>query len=131
QLGERSSLCSDQMHHLEGGEDPVSGRVVLAEDHVAGRLAAEEGAGAHHLFPNVSVADPGAYQADAVASEGRLETAVRHDRANDEPRVQLPMPGEVSGRERQNKVAVVHRAARVHGDDAVAVAVKRETDVGL
>src|SRR5205085_5674074 len=113
------------------GEDPIARRRELPEDDVARRLAAELGLPPLQLLPDVAVADLRADEPDAIAGERRFEAAVRHDRADDELRVELPVLREVPGREGEDEVAVEDGAGAVDGHDAVAVTVEGEADVGL
>ena len=119
------------MKHLERREDAVARRGVLAEDDVAGGLAAELGAKPFHGFPDIAIADLRALEADAVVSEHRLEAAVRHHRADHDLWVELSVTHEVARRERQDEIAVVRAAPLVDDDHAVAITVEGEPGVSL
>src|SRR5438094_890700 len=104
---ERATLRARKVKHLERREDAVARRGVLAEDDVAGGLAAELGAKPFHGFPDIAIADLRALEADTVVSEHRLEAAVRHHRADHDLWVELSVTHEVTRRERQDEIAVV------------------------
>src|SRR5438094_4385318 len=96
---ERATLRARKVKHLERREDAVARRGVLAEDDVAGGLAAELGAKPFHGFPDIAIADLRALEADTVVSEHRLEAAVRHHRADHDLWVELSVTHEVAGSE--------------------------------
>src|SRR5438876_3891555 len=131
QVRERATLRARKVKHLERREDAVARRGVLAEDDVAGGLAAELGAKPFHGFPDIAIADLRALEADTVVSEHRLEAAVRHHRADHDPWVELSVTHEVARRERQDEIAVVRAAPLVDDDHAVAITVEGEPGVSL
>ena len=128
---QRLALGVHEREDLERGEDAVAGGVMLAEDDVARRLAAELRAGPRHLLPDVAVPHLRATELDPRAPEERFERTVRHHRADHDRRVQLVVSREVARGEREHDVAIMDAAGRVDGDDAIAVAIEGEADVRL
>ena len=79
----------DGGQHLQGGNQPIAGRGVVAENDVPGLLAAEIAADSAHLLDHIAVADRCAMKPDALAGETALEAQIghyrRHQRAAGEP----------------------------------------------
>ena len=82
------------------------------------------------LLQHVAVADRGAIERDAFARQRLLEAEVGHQRADDAARQRLAAP--IVHRDHvEQLVAVVGAAVAVDHQQAVAVAVERDADVGL
>src|SRR5436190_23303910 len=77
QVCQRLVRANDDVQQAEGGKEAVASRgVSIAEDDVAGLLAAQGGAGFQHLLQNVFIANISAEHADAGVLKRDLETHI-------------------------------------------------------
>ncbi len=120
----------DRRQDLQRRDQPVAGRRVIAQDDVAGLLAAEIAAKAAHLFDDIAVADPGAVQTDALPGEIMLEAEIRHDRGDQRAAREAVAMRQLGRDQRHQLIAVENDAALVGDDQPVGVAVERDADVG-
>ena len=72
-LALRLARLHEHGQHLQRGDQPVAGGGVVAEDDVAGLLAAEIVAVGAHALDHVAVADGRAHEREAEAAEEALE----------------------------------------------------------
>ena len=77
-LARRSSEPLDHGQHLHGGDESVSGRAVIGQDHVAGLLSAYRGILPQHFFQNIFVAHWCAQHGNSQAFERFFESEIRH-----------------------------------------------------
>ena len=117
------------LHDLDGGQNAVAGVGVLAENDVAGLLAADEVAVGPHVFVDVFVAHVGLFIVDPQRIQGLVQAEVGHDGGNDGVVGQLLPLLHVRAVQIEDAVAVHQVALLVHGQAAVGVAVKGEADV--
>ena len=121
------------MHDVEqerAGERAVAGHRGVGEDDVARLLAAEREVAPLELVEHVPVADGHLDELDVVAVEATPQPEVRHHGRDDGVAAQLVALLQVERAHRHDLVAVDEAAALVDRDDAVAVAVERESGVG-
>jgi hypothetical protein len=126
----RTAKLLHHRQHLQCGDKTVAGGGVVGQNNVAGGLAAEIVAAAQHLLQHIAVADRRAHEFDALAFEEALQPEIRHHGGDDaglgEPAVFLP----ALRNHREQLVAIDHMSALIDQDDAVGIAVERDTDVG-
>ncbi len=66
-----------------GGKKAVAGGAVIQKNDVAGLLAADDVAAPQHFLEDVAIADGGAGEGNAFASEDALKTQIGHGGGND------------------------------------------------
>ena len=114
----------------QGGEHAVAGGGVLAEDHVAGLLAAQRGAEPHHLLEHVLVADGVRTMRMPSRFERLLQAEVGHHGGDHGIAGQVPggFQGACGGQ--QHGIAIHHLAAGRDEDGAVGIAVEGHAEIG-
>ena len=112
-LARRLSGADQHCQHLQRGDQPVAGRGVVGEDHVAGLLAAEVHAARAHLLDDVAVTHPGPVQGQPLRLQEALETEIGHHGRHHAAPVESAgaMPG--AGDQRQDLVTVDRLAVLV------------------
>ena len=129
EVGERSAP-HDQLGEQETRQEAVPGRGEVAEDHVTGLLATENPRTLLERQQDVAVTDVRLFDLDAGRSERAVETEVAHRGDGDAAAEHVALVT-VEGEEHHEIVAVAYRSLVVDGDQAVGVAVDRETQVGV
>ncbi len=117
------------VHEHDGGDETVAGMGELAENHVAGLLAADEVAVLLHVLVDVAVAHGGLFIGDAQAVQGLIETEVGHDGGDHGVGGELAVLLHILGHDIHDLIAVDHLATLVHGQAAVGVAIEGEAHV--
>ena len=79
QAGERLLAVEHRLHQLDGGQDAVARGGVLAQNDVAGLLAADAVAVLHHVFVDEAVAHRRLLITDARLIERLVQAEVAHD----------------------------------------------------
>ena len=113
----------------ETGQDAVSGRAPIAEDHVPRLLAAQDRVFGDHPLEHVLVADRRAVQPDALVAEALFEPEVAHDGRDDRVAGQRAAALQAARAQEQDVVAVDHPPAPVDREAPVGVAVEREPQI--
>src|SRR5512134_1871658 len=129
ELAQWPSRATHDGQHLQRRDEPVAGRRSIEANDVTGSLAAEDAALALQHREHVAIADLGAQKLDTQAAQRELEPEVAHDRA-DHRAAQCSSAASVARQDIEDLVAVDETAALVDHDDAVAVAIERQADVG-
>ena len=83
QRTQRLLLGQHDLHHLQAGQDAVTGAGVLGEDDVAALLTADAAAVPGHILVDILVTHGSLGVADALLVKGLVQTKVGHDRGND------------------------------------------------
>src|SRR4051794_9444633 len=120
-LGERATVeCGAEQ---ERGNQPVAGHVAVEPDQVTGLLATEDAALAAKRLEDITVADVGRDDANAIFGHQPVEPHVRHHGHGHELDVS------VESEHPDDLVAVDDVTVGVHGEHAVAVAVEGHAEV--
>ncbi len=122
------SLRATSSSKQQGGEDPVAGQAVAAEDDVAGLLAAELEAVGLEGVGDVAVPDRRLDDPDAPRREGLAKAEVAHDRHDDRPAGEQATVQQVEGEHGEQLVAVDELAGVVDGEHPVGVAVEGDPE---
>src|SRR5205814_9228431 len=126
---ELAELEPRPLHHredLQSRDQAVAGRRAVETEHVTRRLAAQYAAALLEQLQHVAVADLRAQELDAARAQRELEPEVRHHRADDRA-AQRPRFEPVAREHIEELIAVDEVTALIDHQDAVAVAVERET----
>src|SRR6266513_1920201 len=128
QLGERAAPLTHCVQHLKRGHDAVAGGVLVEADDVPRVLAAQLPALVAQELEHIAVADAGARERDAEPGHRLLEGVIRHQGAGDARKrfFRGAMPGDSV----EQLVAVIRTPGSVDDQDAVAVAVQCNSQVG-
>ena len=127
--GERLLLDAHGLHHAQRRHDAVACGLEVAEDDVAGLLAAQRVAVLAHAGIDVLVAHVGGDGLDAGLVEGLEQAEVGHDGGYHGVLDQAAVLGHVAAAYVEDEVAVDHVAVLVDRDAAVGVAVVGESHV--
>ena len=122
-------LSQHDFHHLETGQDAVTGAGVLREDDMTALLAADTAAVLSHVLVDVLVAHSSLGVANALLIERLVEAKVGHNSRDYGVVHQLAVLLHVAAVDVQNVVAGDDIAFLVHAQAAVSVAVKCKTNV--
>ena len=117
------------VHQHDGGEETVAGVGELAEDHMAGRLAADEVVVLLHVLVDIAVAHGGLFIADAQTVQRLIQAEVGHDGGDHGVGGELAPLLHVAGHDEHDLVAVHHLAPLIHRKAAVGIAVEGEAHV--
>ncbi len=140
QLGDRVELAGQLAHRpaaldhdgqdLKRRHQAVAGGGMVVQDQVARLFAAQVEPARSHPLHDVTVADLGPLQHEAVAGQGALKAQVGHHGGDHAAALQHAPPGPVTADQRHDLVAVDHLAVFVANDQPVGVAVQGDADVG-
>lgn len=131
EFGEGLAGLFDDGEDDEGADDAVAGGGEIGEDEVAGVFAAEVVAAFAHALEDVSVADLGLFEGDAIGGEGVAQAEVAHDGGDEGVAAELALFFKGFGAEAEDAVAADNLAIAIDEDDAVGVAIETDTDVGF
>ena len=129
QRTERLFAVEHDLHDLDGREQSVAGGGVLAENDVAGLLAADQVAVCAHILCHVLVTDRCLFITDADGVERLVQAEVGHHGRDDFGAVQASLLQHVPRADVEDLVPVHDGAVFVHGKAAVCVAVKGKAHV--
>ena len=76
-------LRQHDLHHLQTGQDAVTGAGIFGEDDMTTLLAANAAAVLSHVLIDVLVAHSGLGVADALLIESLIQAKIGHNRGND------------------------------------------------
>ena len=130
ELGERPAGADDPVHHLQGREQAVAGRGVVAEHDVAALLPAEPVPAGQHRGQHVAVADRGLQHLDAGGPHGLEQPQVAHDRGDQDVAAGQAGLFTGQGQQPQHLIAGQDGPGGIDDDAAVGVAVVRDPEVG-
>ena len=129
-LADRFPRFGDHREHLQRGDDPIAGRHVIVQHDMAGLLAAQIETVLAHMFDHVAVADRRANEVELQTLKVPLETEIRHHRRHDAAAIQLTVAMPSRCDERHDLVAVQLAPLLVDGNEAIAIPIERDADVG-
>ena len=131
QLSEAAVLANHGGEDLECGDEGIAGRIVFEHNDVARGFAAEEIISGSHFFDDVPVADFGVQNFSAVGRNGTLQPAVGHDGGDHGFAGELIAIEHIGGQNTEDGVSVEHLTFLVGKEDAVAVTVEGDSEVGF
>ena len=123
QRTQRLLLGQHDLHHLQAGQDAVTGAGVLGEDDVAALLTADAAAVLGHILVDILVTHGSLGVADALLVKGLVQAKVGHNRGNDGVGQQFAALLHVAAVDVQDVVTGDHIALFIHAEAAVCIAV--------
>src|SRR6185437_1336486 len=128
-LARRPVLFGKHRKHLERRDQAVARGDEIAEDDVAGLLAADIETAFAHFFDDVAVADGSAHQLEVLFREIAFQPDVRHHGADDAAALQLAAPNPGARDQSQHLIAVDDRAFLVAHHHPVRIAVEGDAKI--
>ena len=119
----------DDVQKLQRRQHPVTGRVEIKKNNVAGLFAADIVAVFAHLFDDVAVADLSLDGIKVIFGHRFVQTDVAHNGRHDRILLQAAAFAHILAADEHNLVAVDDIAELVNRDAAIAVTVESNTDL--
>ena len=129
QLAHGHLLCKHDLHHLETGQDTITGACVLGEDDMTTLLTADTAAVLSHILVNIFVAHSSLSIADALLVKGLVQTKVGHDRGDHGIGQEFSTLLHVATVDVQDMVTGDDIPLLIHAQAAVSVAIEGKTDI--
>ena len=131
ELGHLLFPCQHDLHHLEAGQNTVTGAGIFTEDNMTALLTADAAAILCHILIDVLVANSGFRVSNTTLIKCFVESKVTHDRRNDCVVHQLTAFLHVPAIDVKNVVSSKHVTLFIHAQAPVSVPIIGKAHIAL